>query len=218
MSCMPRWPSTACKSSNKEDRGLTLLSSFHYDECIDSAGPPVNEDFTMAKRVCPNCFNSRDERSFLRQNGTSRKICKPCKYRPDSVRVRTWRARREGFKRMRDAVCYVVKQTQTDKQSFVYLMKVDPDLFKIGFSTDVNKRLRQLTANSSLPVQLIAVAPGGRSLEQDLHRRFESLRLGNEWFLDRSRTIVPGFAELQGAMVFLPGYMKQVAPDVSQVM
>ncbi len=170
----------------------------------------------MAQR-CPQCDTLRSERSFLKPNGEPRRICAPCKYRPDRVRVRTWRAKRTDFLRERKAICFVVKHLQAENQPFVYLMKVDPDLYKIGFSRNVDKRLRQLTVTSSLPVQLIAVAPGGRQLEQDLHRQFRSLQIGNEWFNDRRKTIIPVFAALPNAAVFLPGYIKQDAPDVHQV-
>lgn len=53
---------------------------------------------------------------------------------------------------------------------------------KIGVSGNVDKRIRSLSTSSPLPLRLLAVLPGGRGEEQELHKRLAAHRLGGEWF------------------------------------
>lgn len=112
---------------------------------------------------------------------------------------------------MHDAILDVVEQTQRECGSLVYLMKADRDL-KIGFSANVCKRLYQLLTGSPIPIRLLAVAPGGRTLEKKLHAEFAPWRRQGEWFRDRRQEIVTRFATLPGAMVFISGYITQSNP------
>jgi len=62
----------------------------------------------------------------------------------------------------------------------VYVIKVE-DLIKIGFSTRIYDRLRTYPPNA----ELLAVFPGTKALEKELHGRFRfALRKGREWFRD----------------------------------
>lgn len=54
---------------------------------------------------------------------------------------------------------------------------------KIGFTAGrVQARLAALQSGSPVTLRLLTAISGTTALEQDFHRRFESLRLHNEWF------------------------------------
>jgi hypothetical protein len=53
---------------------------------------------------------------------------------------------------------------------------------KIGWSTNVNARLRELQTGAPERLRLYTVLPGIRDKEKDTHRRFAHLRLQGEWF------------------------------------
>jgi len=53
---------------------------------------------------------------------------------------------------------------------------------KIGFSNNVNKRLKTIQRFSPFRCKILLVVPGDRKLEGKLHERFGQLNLNNEWF------------------------------------
>ncbi len=55
-------------------------------------------------------------------------------------------------------------------------------LVKIGWSADPVRRLRELIAESSHHMRLVATLPGGRFREAALHARFTRKRVRGEWF------------------------------------
>jgi len=55
-------------------------------------------------------------------------------------------------------------------------------LVKIGFSTDVRKRITGLTTSSPEPLILLATAPALRRHERTLHLKFRRWRKRGEWF------------------------------------
>lgn len=58
----------------------------------------------------------------------------------------------------------------------VYFATRADGLIKIGHSTDIPQRM------AALKIQLITSIPGGRELEQELHKRFAYCAAGREWF------------------------------------
>jgi T5orf172 domain len=59
----------------------------------------------------------------------------------------------------------------------------DPDgPIKIGFSSDVQVRARNLSAGSVGGVVILATVPGGMEVESYLHEKFADLRIRGEWF------------------------------------
>ena len=63
---------------------------------------------------------------------------------------------------------------------WIYYIHVG-DVIKIGFSTDVKRRLRSYPPGTPL----LAMHPGTKQLETELHRQFASSRAAaREWFLD----------------------------------
>jgi hypothetical protein len=55
-------------------------------------------------------------------------------------------------------------------------------LMKIGYTTDIHRRLIEIKATSGHPVELIAIVPGGQKFETTLHRMFKSRKTRGEWF------------------------------------
>ncbi len=55
-------------------------------------------------------------------------------------------------------------------------------LVKIGFTTDVDQRLRQLQTASPLPLKLIEITIGTQAIEAFLHRVLHRHHVRGEWF------------------------------------
>jgi hypothetical protein len=53
---------------------------------------------------------------------------------------------------------------------------------KIGFTTDLPKRVGALQNGCPEPVEVLGAMYGGRDLERELHAKFEHLRIHLEWF------------------------------------
>jgi hypothetical protein len=69
-------------------------------------------------------------------------------------------------------------------------------LYKIGFSGNLRKRLRQIETASGSKVQLISSVAGDEKLESQLHRLFEDSRQVGEWF-DPTPEILTEFKRLE---------------------
>src|SRR5258705_2730559 len=69
--------------------------------------------------------------------------------------------------------------------SFLYVIRGDHNLVKIGVSTNPNARLAQLRTASAFPIDFsyIAVTPGtGYDIEAGAHEMLKSHRCAGEWF------------------------------------
>lgn len=64
----------------------------------------------------------------------------------------------------------------------VYFIGGAPGYVKIGYTTDLARRIKALQIGCPKPIELLAHARGGRSLEYDYHRRFSAWRQTGEWF------------------------------------
>lgn len=53
---------------------------------------------------------------------------------------------------------------------------------KIGIANDVARRLSDLQTGNPDPLELLAVGPGGRVVEQLLHVRYGDQHVRGEWF------------------------------------
>lgn len=53
---------------------------------------------------------------------------------------------------------------------------------KIGWSTDVSRRMAGLRPGTSAPLKLLLVVPGTRASEKAAHDKFKAYRLHGEWF------------------------------------
>jgi hypothetical protein len=53
---------------------------------------------------------------------------------------------------------------------------------KIGTTVRLSKRLRQLEMEYEADLNVLAIQDGGRETENELHQRFDHLRITGEWF------------------------------------
>jgi predicted GIY-YIG superfamily endonuclease len=67
--------------------------------------------------------------------------------------------------------------------SLVYFVKIGK-VIKIGFTTDLEKRLKTFRTATAEIMQVLAVFPGNRNLETRLHTLFDDIRICNEFFHD----------------------------------
>lgn len=152
-------------------------------------------------RICIKCKVSGDEASFYTNNG----LCKCC---IDSIREKRMEKIRNGAEQAQrdlDSVLAVVMNLHEIFPSFVYLLEADR-AYKIGFSSNVGKRIRAINIGRSIPCRLVAVAPGGRQQENALHKKFATSKISREWFKHSPR-ILKVFSQLDDAVVFLPGWL-----------
>lgn len=60
--------------------------------------------------------------------------------------------------------------------------RVDRTTVKIGFTSDLVNRQKNLSVSAPGGVAILATLPGGKETEEYLHEKFASQRLGGEWF------------------------------------
>lgn len=63
----------------------------------------------------------------------------------------------------------------------IYLIK-SAGLYKIGFSANVEQRIRDLQSANAEPLQLVTSWPGSLYVEKYAHRQFAHKRVRGEWF------------------------------------
>lgn len=68
------------------------------------------------------------------------------------------------------------------RTSLVYVVQRASGPVKVGFSTDVERRLREIQLECAEPVRLIAVLPGDKRTELRIHAALARDALGGEWF------------------------------------
>jgi hypothetical protein len=84
-----------------------------------------------------------------------------------------------------------------------YFIGGDKGPVKIGFSIDVEKRLREFQPHCPYPLRVLATTHGGRSREGHYHWKFRQLRLHGEWFR-RSRGLQNEIERLNAACPYVP--------------
>lgn len=69
------------------------------------------------------------------------------------------------------------------RRAFVYVAhRLSDDAVKIGWTSDVMRRVAELRKLSRAPVELVACFPGNKPTELSLHARFAAQRIDGEWF------------------------------------
>lgn len=63
----------------------------------------------------------------------------------------------------------------------IYFIECD-GYVKIGYTTQLNRRVKSFATSNPHPVKLLASAPGNVEDEQELHKRFRELHHRGEWF------------------------------------
>lgn len=67
---------------------------------------------------------------------------------------------------------------------YVYFIQMDRiGAIKIGYTTDVEKRIASLQTASPYKLYLLCVFPANEEIERQLHYCFRDVRLEGEWFL-----------------------------------
>jgi hypothetical protein len=70
-----------------------------------------------------------------------------------------------------------------NRRSVVYFAeRMNDNAIKIGFTSDVMRRVHELRKKQREAVELIACFPGSKPDELHLHRRFARSLIGEEWF------------------------------------
>lgn len=69
-----------------------------------------------------------------------------------------------------------------DRRSVVYFAARYDGAVKIGWTSDVMRRVFELRKDSRAPVELLACFPGTKPDELALHARFAAHRLDGEWY------------------------------------
>jgi hypothetical protein len=65
----------------------------------------------------------------------------------------------------------------------VYFVRcTETNLVKIGFAKDPFKRFSKIQSDSPAILELLAIEPGEKSREAEIHEQFASLRRRGEWF------------------------------------
>jgi len=70
------------------------------------------------------------------------------------------------------------------RNSYIYLARAEDGLIKIGWSSDVMRRIQELRKYRGQSVHLLACFPGDTPDELRLHARFSPLRSFDEWYED----------------------------------
>lgn len=69
-----------------------------------------------------------------------------------------------------------------ERRSFVYLAEREDGAIKIGWSSDPMRRVFELRRYMRSAVQLVALFPGDKRVENALHERFRKQRIEGEWY------------------------------------
>ena len=99
---------------------------------------------------------------------------------------------------------------------FVYLLDVDDDSCKIGFSEHPTRRIRELRYSYGERLRLRACFVGEPQRERELHQRFSHLRIENERFL-KSDAITKFFAEERERVRSRLRSLHLCSPDCPQI-
>ncbi len=81
----------------------------------------------------------------------------------------------------------------------VYAVRADNGLIKIGFSSNLRRRARQLQTASGRGVQCIAFAVGGKAEEARLHLRLKGSHERGEWFRP-TKEVLSALADLDASL------------------
>ena len=82
-----------------------------------------------------------------------------------------------------------------EERSVVYYVQLTRDRIKIGFTTDLTKRLASYRAHAD---DLLAVEVGGRVKEAERHQQFASLRIGRSEDFNAGPALLEHVARLAG--------------------
>lgn len=77
----------------------------------------------------------------------------------------------------------LIKMDKRNRESSIYFVRVGLDgPIKIGSTTNMKKRLKNLQVSNPIPLNVMSVVPGTERDEQRLHQKFSHLFIQGEWF------------------------------------
>lgn len=77
-----------------------------------------------------------------------------------------------------------------DRSSVIYIVSRGIDgAVKIGWTSDVERRVRELRKETRDTIAILAMLPGDKPDELRLHSRFQDDRIGGEWFRRSSKMV-----------------------------
>lgn len=94
---------------------------------------------------------------------------------------------RQELKRERDMVLDALRSAiecrAASSRGVVYFVTADdPRMVKIGFTSNIERRVKSLQTANHGKVRVIGCVPGTKSDETSFHRRFHKYRRSGEWF------------------------------------
>lgn len=92
------------------------------------------------------------------------------------------------------ALLAIEELKRTRRRTYIYFVR-SVGLIKIGYTSNVARRLMDLKNMSASPVHLVVALTGGRELERRLHFALRQFRKHGEWF-----TFTPEIHELTEAI------------------
>lgn len=109
-------------------------------------------------------------------------VCATC------CKIRRGRAELDELRRLwvRGDIFVYQRHMQSDGYCYFVHARCTP-MIKIGMSLDPEKRIYDLRNMSPLPLRVIGLFQGGRSLEKHLHEQLHEHRAHGEWFFDCQR-------------------------------
>lgn len=76
-----------------------------------------------------------------------------------------------------------INKYRGDGKTFVYFIQCPVNGFiKIGYTTNVKHRFKNLKAGSPVELEMIGYIYGSKKVEESLHKRFKRYRKHGEWF------------------------------------
>ena len=134
----------------------------------------------------------RDRHGKVRYRFRRKGISRPINANPGSPAFKAIVA--ECLEGWRPAACCLITYPEG---SVVYFVGADEGsgAVKIGWSTDLKKRMSALNTGSSRALTLLAWVRGGRVVEAHFHKAFKASRVNGEWF-KRTPDLVALIADL----------------------
>lgn len=92
---------------------------------------------------------------------------------------------------LKEAIFFNYRQARTENdrgrlhhaETLVYVAKIkNAPLYKIGATTNLDRRMKEIANMVPQGVVVIGTAPGGTGYEARLHRQFKAFREAGEWF------------------------------------
>lgn len=129
------------------------------------------EKFRLAKF----CRLKMTKAGILTANGRSIKLCK---------HIELFNTYREHFNtEPRDDFNKYLEVKSDKSKGYVYVVgNINAKICKIGFSTNVFKRISGIQTGCPIPLEIICVVHGTIEIEKKLHKKYKDFRMNGEWF------------------------------------